>query len=712
MLKFRRYILFVLLILISLSTAGCTAQTEAQKKLGIDSEYFAGLRMLSEGNEKIAREKFNLCIKKGSYYCAKKSLEALCTFGNIQEKNQAAEKLIKTYKEEDSLLIAAKQFKSSNEINKLIEATSSLDFSTAKNELIRLRLEAMGTRGDSTYEAEVYRWFTECPVSSEHYQFYRDFYNHPDFSGAYENPDEAIELKYTPEQFVINYRIESYKRNYTYTLKYTEELLNYFRDGKIKPVPQIVSDTGKNLLYGSQNYQKNGTVFHQLASDFSGTPAEFYFWFYAARLFDKTGMFPSLVMVCFEGAVKCANTSAEKDNALWYLLKLYTTVPSRNGTIDSIIFSIKKYADQWTDPEYFEDYFEGLIPSLLASGRWETFGEIYHIIDGYASDLTAAQYAYIYARLIQEGLVKGSEEEAENALRRACRSGTSFYYKILAANQLGIKSDSEEFEKIMTASAKPKEVTVNPAAEKLLLGYTYFGFPDLVYPEWQKHSEEISVSTALYLSDFLAKCAASGGDENYYPQALRIASRVQLYSERNFTSEELKYVFPQFYSAFISKYSAQYSLPESVMYALVRSESFFDADVISSAGAVGLAQLMELTAGDIARRFKMNDYSLTDPETNIRFGAYYIENQISRSDNSLIMGFFSYNAGIKKVRRWLQSSQIEFDKKSNMPVDLFLESIPYAETREYGRKLVSATAAYEWLYNPENYQVIIQDLLK
>ncbi len=111
MLKFRRYILFVLLILSSLSTAGCTAQTEAQKKLGIDSEYFAGLRMLSEGNEKIAREKFNLCIKKGYYYLKKKALESLCTFVNILEKNHAAEKLIKTYKEEDSLLIAAKQFK-------------------------------------------------------------------------------------------------------------------------------------------------------------------------------------------------------------------------------------------------------------------------------------------------------------------------------------------------------------------------------------------------------------------------------------------------------------------------------------------------------------------------------------------------------------------------------------------------------------------------
>ena len=712
MLKFSRSIKLVLLILISLSTAGCTAQTEAQKLLGIDSEYFAGLRMLSEGNEKIAREKFNLCIKKGSYYCAKKSMEALCTFGNIQEKNKAAENLIKKYSEEDSLLIAARQFSASNEINKLIEATSHLDFSTAKNELIRLRLEAMGKRGDSSYEAEVYKWFTACPISSEHYQFYRDSYNHPDFIGAYENPDEAEALDYTPEQFVINYRIESYKRNYTYTLKCTEELFNYFEKGQLIPLPQIVSDSGKNVLYGSMNFQKNALTFRQLAEKFEGTPAEFYFWFYAARLFDKTGLFPTMVINCFEKAVECAESSSQRDNALWYLLKLYTTLSGPKGSIDNIILSIEKYAPQWSDPEYFEDFFEGIIPSLLASGKWNSFGKIYHIIDGYASDLTTAQFAYIHARLIQEGLAQGTEEDVKKALLRACNSGTSFYYKTLAVDRLGIDSNSEEFAKIMTAPSKPKEITINPAAEKLLLGYAYFGFPELVYPEWQKHSEEISAQTALYLSEFLAKCAESGGDEDYYPQALRIAVRTQIYSSENFSKEDLKFVFPQYYSEFISKYSSEYSLPESVMYALVRSESFFDADVISSAGAVGLAQLMELTAGDIARRFKMNDYSLTDPETNIRFGAYYIENQISRSDNSLLMGFFSYNAGIKKVRRWLQSSQIEFDKKSNMPSDLFLESIPYAETREYGRKLVSATAAYEWLYNPQNYQDIIKVLLK
>ena len=89
MLKVNRLTKPFMLLLFSLSLAGCTAQTEAQKVFGSDADYFIGLHLLSEGDEKAAREKFNRCIKKGTYLCAKKSAEALCYFGNIQEKKGA-----------------------------------------------------------------------------------------------------------------------------------------------------------------------------------------------------------------------------------------------------------------------------------------------------------------------------------------------------------------------------------------------------------------------------------------------------------------------------------------------------------------------------------------------------------------------------------------------------------------------------------------------
>ncbi len=712
---------FASFLLISALSCKAAPVPECQKKFGDDADYFIGLRLLKEGNEKAARDKFKRCIKKGSSRCAQKSAEALCTMGSIQDKNEAVENLLKLFPGDDSLLIAARQLSSSGEINKLIEYTSGLDFSIAKNETIRLRLEAMAKRGDSAYENEVYDWFTQCPLSNEHYQFYRDTYKHPDFEAAYQNPDSEIagSLSYSPQQFAINYRIESYKRNYTYTIQCSEELEGYFKDGSLDPEAQLISDLGKNYLYGSMDFVQNAGRFTKLAQDFSGSSAEFYFWFYAGRYYEKAGLYYHQSKNCFEKAMAAAKSPAQKDNALWYLLDT-----SLNFSMDYIIESIGQYSREWSDSEYFEDFFEQLVTALLAAGRWNQFGQIYKAVDGYASDLTTAQFAYLYGRLIQEGLADGSDEDATEAFTRACRGGSSVYYKTLAAYRLGIWNDAEELEKIMCAPTSVHEPAEKDGAkaksseksdkdqEILLQGYACFGFPELIYPEWQKNQgEKLSTEVCFYLADFLAKCADSKNND-YYTQSLRIAARAQRNAERKLSREELALVYPSFYNELVSKYCSEYKIPEPVMYALIRSESFFDADVMSSAGAIGLTQLMEFTAGDIAHRFKITEYDLTDPETNIRFGTYYLSNLISRCEDSPLLGFFSYNAGITRVRRWLQSSLIEFGKKSNMPTDLFLETVPFAETREYGRKLISATLAYDWLLDPQNFAQTAEELLK
>ncbi len=715
--KFRRLTLYCIVTFLLISALSCKAAAlpESQKKFGKDADYFIGLKLLQEGNENAARNKFKRCMKKGTPLCAQKSAELLCTIGNIQERNAAAENLLKQFPGEDSILIAARQFSAAGEINKLIECTTGLDFSTAKNEIIRLRLEAMGKRGDSTYEDEVYNWFTQCPISIDHYQFYRDSYVHPDFEGAYENPDSELAATFTctPEQFAIHYRIESYKRNYSYTTFFSSVLADYFTDGTLKPEPQLVSDFGKNYLYGSMEFAKNANYFNQLAKTFAGSPAEFYFWFYAGRYYEKNGMYFNQSKKCFETAMATANSPAQRDNALWYLLNT-----SLNFSMDSIIESIGEYSREWDDCEYFEDFFEQLVTALLAAGRWNEFGKIYKAIDGFASDLTTAQFAYLYGRLVQEGLAEGTSEDAIQAFKRACDGGSSVYYKTLAAYRLGIWEKPDELERILCApTSKIKNSNTNSLEydkplETLLCGYASFGFPEKIYPEWQKtQGQKLSPEVNFYLADFLAKCA-DDQHPDYYTQSLRIAARAQRNSTRQITKAELALVYPTFYSDFVTKYCSEYDISEPIIYALIRSESFFDADVLSSAGAVGLTQLMEFTASDIARHFKITDYTLVDPETNIRFGTYYLANLIIRCEDSPLMGFFSYNAGITRVRRWLQSSLTEFGKKKNMPPDLFLETVPFAETREYGRKLISASLAYDWLFDPQNFAQTAENLLK
>ena len=128
---------------------------------------------------------------------------------------------------------------------------------------------------------------------------------------------------------------------------------------------------------------------------------------------------------------------------------------------------------------------------------------------------------------------------------------------------------------------------------------------------------------------------------------------------------------------------------------------------------------MQMTAQDIATKFKKTDFNITDPETNVEFGTYYLTQLISRCNDSIILAFFSYNSGITRVRKWIQSTTVSNSRPNNVPQDLFLESIPYSETRGYGRKLISASLYYEWIYNyqnverkPRSFEQIIETFLR
>ena len=150
-------------------------------------------------------------------------------------------------------------------------------------------------------------------------------------------------------------------------------------------------------------------------------------------------------------------------------------------------------------------------------------------------------------------------------------------------------------------------------------------------------------------------------------------------------------LYPRFYNDAVENLCTRYALPEYLAYALIRSESFFDKDIRSNAGAAGLTQLMESTASDIARKLKIRSYDIADPGTNIEFGIFYLKELIGRLNGSNLLALFSYNAGITKVRRW-SAAYPELSK------DLLLEVLPYTETREYGRKILTAASLYACLY--------------
>ncbi len=716
-----------LFLCFSLCFSSCSAvglKNSNQKKFGADANYFIALRLLQSGNEKEAAQKLNACSKKGSFYCAQKSAQKLCMLGSVQERNSACLKLIQKFPDPQNILIAARQLYSADEINKVIEITENLDFSEVQNELIKLRLEAMKKRGDSRYKKEVFEWFTARALSKTHYEFYKEnleadlekaFYSREgesatddDIDSLFEDASKAQQTntpEILPQDFAIYYRILLYRRNYIPAFEASHFLLDYFEDGSLTPKSQFFSDVGKAFLYGSQDFLTNANYFKESAKRYAGTPAEYYFWFYAGRLYEKTHRYKTLEKNCFLAAIKAAQTASQKDNALWYLLN-----SDLQTFTDETLSSIKM---QWTEPAYFDDIFSNLVPILFAAGKFDEFGTIYKSLDGFASPEITGQFAYIYARLCEQGYAKGSEEDIKSAYRAAIKNGNHIYYKILAAKKLGYNLNqiknvvfnySEKYGGINLATG----FKADTEAETLLEGYVTFGFPELIYPTYMElYKTGISANTAFHLADFLNKCGEENND--FYVQSIRLASRAARGAERELTQNEMQLIYPQGFSDSVETHCKTYNVEPAVMYALVRSESFFDSDIRSHAGAVGLTQLMPTTAKDISRRVKKSDYDLNEPDTNIQFGTYYFSELFRRCDDSYLLAFFSYNAGITKVRRWLQSSLIDFGKKQNMPHDLFLETIPYAETQEYGRKLVSAAILYQLLY--ENSISIADEML-
>ena len=125
-----------------------------------------------------------------------------------------------------------------------------------------------------------------------------------------------------------------------------------------------------------------------------------------------------------------------------------------------------------------------------------------------------------------------------------------------------------------------------------------------------------------------------------------------------------------------------------------RRESMFDPEIESSAGAVGLMQLLPETGSNISRRAGVPGYKrgqLTVPEVNLLLGSRYLAEMISRFDGFEIAGMISYNAGPHRYERWRDFP--EFGDAEEL-----VERIPYRETREYVRAVTELSEMYRFLY--------------
>ena len=153
-------------------------------------------------------------------------------------------------------------------------------------------------------------------------------------------------------------------------------------------------------------------------------------------------------------------------------------------------------------------------------------------------------------------------------------------------------------------------------------------------------------------------------------------------------------LYPREYCDFVEQYATAYDVPVNLVYAVIRTESGFDPEAVSSVGAVGLMQMMPSTfrwLTDDMLGEGLADEMLYDPETNIRYCVYYLRRLYDRYGDWLT-ACAAYNAGSGRVDAWLDDPTM-VDLMGNL-----IESrIPFEETRGYVRKIKKAYTAYERL---------------
>lgn len=155
---------------------------------------------------------------------------------------------------------------------------------------------------------------------------------------------------------------------------------------------------------------------------------------------------------------------------------------------------------------------------------------------------------------------------------------------------------------------------------------------------------------------------------------------------------------PLYYESFIRQYAQQQDIDPALIAAIILCESSYDPQAVSRLGARGLMQLMEDTAQWVAHKLDEDDASysfdlLFDPETNIRFGAWYLGYLSRRFDGDAKKIVCAYHAGQGNVDSWLKNSNYSSD-------GVTLDTIPTQDTANYASRVLRALDVYRKYYFP------------
>jgi soluble lytic murein transglycosylase len=394
------------------------------------------------------------------------------------------------------------------------------------------------------------------------------------------------------------------------------------------------------------------------------------------------------------------NFPAEAPQALLDKAKHLITLGSPESATQAREAVLAQYPDSDAAAEYRWD----MAQRLAQQGQLETaVNWIQPILqNNRTSDITpkAGFWAGKWAQQI------GKTDTAKQTYEQVLTHHPESYYAWRSAVHLGLDvGNFTTVRDIIPKVTTPTTRSTPPAGSETVQELYRLGQDEAAWALWQAEYNPVKATVSQQFTDGLLRQTMG--------QNLQGINRIWLLQYRDKTEEVAQWqalretpkywhaLFPFPYNSLILDWSQQRQLNPLLVTSLIRQESRFEKDIRSVAGATGLMQIMPGTGEWVANAINVTDYALNNPEDNIKLGTWYLDHTHQEYNNHSLLAVASYNAGPGNVAKWLREYNIS-------DPDIFVENIPFPETKGYVEAVFGNYWNYLRIYNPEVAQMLAQ----
>lgn len=305
--------------------------------------------------------------------------------------------------------------------------------------------------------------------------------------------------------------------------------------------------------------------------------------------------------------------------------------------------------------------------TFLRTQDWKTITELYEILP--FEQQSNEQWRYWYAVALEE---LGQKEEAQILLAELAKERDYYGYKAATRLQLPIQLNHAPLiipDEIMDSARQ--SANVERARELYAIGH----YLDATR-EWR------SLLSKLQTPEEIQAAAVIANEWGWYNQSILTIAKAQLWDDTDIR-------FPTAFKEDYINIGKQVQLPPHWLMGVARQESAYGPRAVSPAGAYGLMQVMPGTAKTFAKKFQSSykhRSDLLDPAINIQMGSRYLQMRFEELEQNPVYASAAYNAGKSRIEEWKQYGRY--------PTEIWIEAIPYTETRDYIKRVMTYRQIY------------------